>query len=193
MSTKADAGARVGESGSGRLGGIDRGTVARSLLVVALAVLLSVVLLPQRCCPVPPSGPQWRRWRARRRDNPRSPRRVDLATGALVGHVRSPVGSTASTDNGVAVEREWMRALMAPEVRLGVVSQDELEALAGTRTNARKAERVFAAETDLVRQIAREVVPRPRWFRAPAWRWRGGRTGEPSEPPPLTGQPQAVA
>ena len=44
MSTTAEAGARVGESGRGRLAGVDRGTVAPSLLVVALAVLLSVVL-----------------------------------------------------------------------------------------------------------------------------------------------------
>lgn len=61
--------------------------------------------------------------------------------------------------NNVGIEREWMRELMAPEVRLGVVRQDELEVLAGTRTrlkkhirsqpNARKAERVFTAETDL--------------------------------------------
>ncbi len=55
---------------------------------------------------------------------------------------------------------------MAPEVRLGVVRQDELEALAGTRTrlknyirsqpNPRETERVLAAETDLARQIARD-------------------------------------
>jgi hypothetical protein len=32
------------------------------------------------------------------------------------------------------IEREWMRELMAPEVALGVVSPDELNALAGTRS-----------------------------------------------------------
>src|SRR5262249_17182387 len=32
------------------------------------------------------------------------------------------------------IEREWMRELMAPEVELGVVSPDELNALAGTRS-----------------------------------------------------------
>ena len=69
-------------------------------------------------------------------------------------------------DNSVSIEREWMRELMAPEVRLGVVRQDELEALAGTRTqlknyvrsqpNPGQAERVLAAETDLAHQIARD-------------------------------------
>jgi protease PrsW len=69
-------------------------------------------------------------------------------------------------DNSVGVEREWMRELMAPEVKLGVVTPDELETLAGTRTmlknyirsqpNRRGAERLLSAETDLAHQIARD-------------------------------------
>ncbi len=69
-------------------------------------------------------------------------------------------------DNSVGVECEWMRELMAPEVKLGVVTPDELETLAGTRTvlknyirsqpNRRGAERLLSAETDLAHQIARD-------------------------------------
>jgi protease PrsW len=69
-------------------------------------------------------------------------------------------------EDSVGIEREWMRELMAPEVRLGVVAPDELEALAGTRTrlknyirsqrSPRTAQRVLEAETDLAHQIARD-------------------------------------
>ncbi len=69
-------------------------------------------------------------------------------------------------DNSVGIERNWMRELMAPEVALGVVRPDELEALAGTRTmlknyirsqpSRRTAARVLEAETDLAHQIARD-------------------------------------
>ena len=82
-----------------RFAGIDRGTVGPALLVLALALLLSVVLpwidsrtpyhdqvhkgdvaeLADGITLVPTSG-----WQ--------------LATGALVGHTRSPVGSTAATE-----------------------------------------------------------------------------------------------
>jgi hypothetical protein len=85
-------------SGGRRFAGIDRRTVKPALLVLALAVLMSVVLplidgeAPYRdevakgdiaeiadgITLVPTLG-----W--------------DLATGALVGHARSPVGSTAAT------------------------------------------------------------------------------------------------
>jgi protease PrsW len=68
-------------------------------------------------------------------------------------------------ENSVSIEREWMRELMAPEVELGVVRRDELDALAGSRSmreryvrlqpNRRRARRVLAAETDLAHQIAR--------------------------------------
>lgn len=68
--------------------------------------------------------------------------------------------------NSVGIEREWMRELMAPEVRLGVVAPDELEALAGTRTRLKNyirsqpsrhtAERVLKAENGLAHQIARD-------------------------------------
>src|SRR5262249_27104115 len=64
------------------------------------------------------------------------------------------------------IEREWMRELMAPEVALGIVSPDELNALAGTRStlksyigaqpDPRTARRVLAAENELAHQIARD-------------------------------------
>jgi RsiW-degrading membrane proteinase PrsW (M82 family) len=64
------------------------------------------------------------------------------------------------------IEREWMRELMAPEVELGVVTPDELDALAGTRSmlrsytraqpRPRTAKRVLDAETQLAHQIARD-------------------------------------
>jgi protease PrsW len=69
-------------------------------------------------------------------------------------------------DNSASIEREWMRELMAPEVELGVVTPDELEALAGSRStlktyvrsqpSRRAARRVLEAETDLAHQIARD-------------------------------------
>ncbi len=64
------------------------------------------------------------------------------------------------------IEREWMRELLSPEVDLGVVTADELDALAGPRStlktyirsqpSRRTAKRVVAAETDLAHQIARD-------------------------------------
>jgi RsiW-degrading membrane proteinase PrsW (M82 family) len=66
----------------------------------------------------------------------------------------------------VPVEREWMRKLMAPEVRLGVVTPAELDALAGSRStlkrflrtqpSRRRAEHVLEAERELAHQIARD-------------------------------------
>jgi protease PrsW len=66
----------------------------------------------------------------------------------------------------VPVEREWMRELLAPEVRLGVVAPAELDALAGSRSTLKRylrtqptrrtAERVLAAERELAHQIARD-------------------------------------
>jgi protease PrsW len=68
--------------------------------------------------------------------------------------------------NSVGIEREWMRELMAPEVRLGVVTRAELDALAGSRStlqsyirsqpNSGTAERVLKAETDLAHELARD-------------------------------------
>jgi len=64
------------------------------------------------------------------------------------------------------IEREWMRELMAPELNLGVVTPDELDALAGSRStlktyiraqpSRRTAKRVLKAETILAHQIARD-------------------------------------
>jgi protease PrsW len=64
------------------------------------------------------------------------------------------------------IEREWMRELMAPEVEAGVVTQAELDALAGTRSTLRSytraqpsprtAKNVLDAENDLAHQIARD-------------------------------------
>ena len=93
------AATRIEESRRRRFAGIDRGTVAPSLLVLGLAVLMSVVLpsinrgVPYRhpvrkgelaelaggVTLVPTAG-----W--------------DLATGALAVHTRSPVGNTATTE-----------------------------------------------------------------------------------------------
>jgi RsiW-degrading membrane proteinase PrsW (M82 family) len=66
--------------------------------------------------------------------------------------------------NTEPIEREWMREVMAPEVELGVITQAELDALAGTRSNLRSyisaqrsphtAQNVLEAETRLARQIA---------------------------------------
>jgi protease PrsW len=66
----------------------------------------------------------------------------------------------------VPVERKWMRALMAPEVQLGVVTPAELDALAGSRStrksylrtqpSRRRAGRVLEAERELAHQIARD-------------------------------------
>jgi protease PrsW len=66
----------------------------------------------------------------------------------------------------VPVEREWIRELVAPEVQLGVVTPDELDALAGSRStlkrylraqpNRRRAGHVLAAERELAHQIARD-------------------------------------
>jgi len=66
----------------------------------------------------------------------------------------------------VAVEREWMRELLAPEVELGVVTSPELDALAGSRSTLRgyiraqrephTAARVLEAENELAHQIARD-------------------------------------
>jgi hypothetical protein len=91
--------ATTGESRRGRCAGLDRATVGPSLLVLALAVLMSVVLPSiDRAAPyghsihrgdtaevadgitlVPAAG-----W--------------DLASGALVGHARSLLGNTATTE-----------------------------------------------------------------------------------------------
>ena len=64
------------------------------------------------------------------------------------------------------IEREWMRELMAPEVALGVVSSNELDALAGTRSTLKTyvksqadpltARRLLVAENELAHQIARD-------------------------------------
>ena len=66
----------------------------------------------------------------------------------------------------VPVEREWMRELLAPEVRLGVVAPAELDALAGPRStlkrylrtqpSRRRAKHVLEAERELAHQIARD-------------------------------------
>ena len=69
-------------------------------------------------------------------------------------------------ENSEGIEREWMRELMAPEIDLGVVTPDELDALAGTRSTVKTyirsqpsrhtAKRVLEAETDLAHQLARD-------------------------------------
>jgi protease PrsW len=66
----------------------------------------------------------------------------------------------------VPVEREWMRELLAPEVKLGVVTPGELDALAGSRStlkrylrtqpSRRTAAHVLGAERKLAHKIARD-------------------------------------
>lgn len=95
----SDVATRIEAPGRRGFAGFDRGTVAPSLLVLGLAVLMSVVLpsinrdaryrhpvrrgelaeLAAGITLVPPAG-----W--------------DLAMGALVGHTRSVVGNTATTE-----------------------------------------------------------------------------------------------
>ena len=68
--------------------------------------------------------------------------------------------------NSVGIEREWIRELLAPEVKRGVIPPDELDALAGTRTRLKnyirsqpsrhRTELGLAADTDLAHQIARD-------------------------------------
>ena len=67
----------------------------------------------------------------------------------------------------VVTERRWMRQVMAPEVELGSVSQDDVDALAGTRKQRKaylrsgkghadhsRAKHVLGAVDDLGRQLA---------------------------------------
>jgi len=87
-----------------------------------------------------------------------------IAPVAVAGILLSVFGWIYNTTQ--AVEREWMRELMAPEVAAGVVSPGELDALAGTRStlksyiraqpDPRTAERVLTAENELAHQIARD-------------------------------------
>ncbi len=66
----------------------------------------------------------------------------------------------------VPFERGWIREIMAPEVRLGVVTPAELDALAGSRStlksylrtqpSRRRAKHVLKAERELAHQIARD-------------------------------------
>jgi hypothetical protein len=95
----ADVAPRVEESGRDRFAGIDRGTIAPSLLVLALAVMMSVVL---------PSINRQARYRhpIRQGDVAEIAGGLtlvpapgwDLASGALAGHTRSVVGQTAATE-----------------------------------------------------------------------------------------------
>jgi protease PrsW len=70
----------------------------------------------------------------------------------------------------VGAERNWMHELMEPEVQLGVITEDELAALAGTRKQRkvyiksakghrdhRTAKHVIEAGTDLGLQLARDA------------------------------------
>jgi hypothetical protein len=95
----ADVAARIEQSCPRRFAGIDRGTVAPSLSVLALAVLMSVVL---------PSINRHAQYRhpVRRGEVAELAAGItlvptagwDLATGALAGHTRSRVGNTAATE-----------------------------------------------------------------------------------------------
>ena len=67
----------------------------------------------------------------------------------------------------VPTERNWMRELLAPEIELGVLTEPEVDAVAGTRKERkaflhraadgrRTARYVLTGATDLARQIARD-------------------------------------
>ena len=85
-------------------------------------------------------------------------------------------------DNSASTEREWMRELMAPEVKVGVVTPDELDALAGSRStlktyvrsqpSRRTARRVLEPRPILRTRSRATVPPRPPRFSRPARRWR---------------------
>jgi protease PrsW len=67
----------------------------------------------------------------------------------------------------VPTERNWMRELLAPEIALGVLTEPEVDAVAGTRKDRkaflhqaadrrRTARHILTGATDLARQIARD-------------------------------------
>jgi hypothetical protein len=89
----------TGESQRGRCAGLDRATVKPSLLVLALAVLMSVVL-PSIDRAAPYRHPIHRGDTAEVADGITFVPTAgwDLATGALVGHTRSLLGNTATTE-----------------------------------------------------------------------------------------------
>jgi hypothetical protein len=95
----ADVATRIEEPGHRRFAGIDRGTVAPSLLVLGLAVLMSVVL-PSVNRGAPDRHPVRRGELAQLAGGITLVPAAgwDLATGALAGHTRSPVGNTATTE-----------------------------------------------------------------------------------------------
>ena len=90
---------RDANAGGRRPGWIGRPTVKPSLLVLALALLMSVVL-PLINSVTPYRHPVRRGEIAELADGITLVPTVgwDLSTGALVGHTRSPVGDTASTE-----------------------------------------------------------------------------------------------
>lgn len=94
----ADVATRIEKSGR-RFAGIDRGTVAPSLLVLGLAVLMSVVL-PSINRDAPYRHPVRRGELAELAGGITLVPTAgwDLAKGALVGHTRSLVGDTATTE-----------------------------------------------------------------------------------------------
>jgi hypothetical protein len=130
--------------------GIDRRTVGPALLVLALAALMSVVLpsidratsyrdqvdkgdvaeIADGLTLVPATG-----W--------------DIATGALVGHTRSPVGSTATTevvDGGVELQVQTAPFDGTPSVLLSRVNKIEAD-LARLQGSAAATTRRYAVRT----------------------------------------------
>jgi hypothetical protein len=132
------SGTTIATSDARRSAGIERRTVGPALLVLALAVLMSVVLpsidsatsyrdqidkgdvaeIADGLTLVPATG-----W--------------DLATGALVGHTRSPVGTTATTevvDGSVELQVETAPFDGTPSALLTRVNKidDDLERLQGS-------------------------------------------------------------
>ena len=122
---------RDANAGGRRPGWIDRRTVKPSLLVLALALLMSVVL-PLINSVTPYRHPVRRGEIAELADGITLVPTVawDLSTGALVGHTRSDVGSTATTElihGGVNFDVQTAPFAGTPSALLGMVNKISAE------------------------------------------------------------------
>lgn len=127
----ADVATRIEDCDRRRFPGIERRTLAPSLLVLGLAALMSVVL-PSVDRDAPYRHP------VIRGELPQLASGItlvpaadwDLATGALVGHTRSPVGDTATTelvDGGVKFDVQTAPFAGTPSALLRRVRQISAE------------------------------------------------------------------
>ncbi len=129
--------------------GIDRETVKPSLLVLALAVLMSVAL-PLINSNAPYRHPVHRGQIAELADGVTLIPAAgwDLSTGALAGHTRSPVGDTASTalvDGGVEFDVQAAPFSGTPSALLSRVKQ--ISAELGNARGSGSATHVYTVRT----------------------------------------------